>query len=302
LTAPAVALDRVHKAFGTATAVADLSLTVPRGAIHGVLGPNGAGKTTTLRIIAGILRPDAGRVSVLGDSDPTAIKRRLGYLPEEKGLYRKMRVVDLVRYFGELKGLSKRTALANALRLLDAFGLADRARDRCETLSKGMGQKVQIIGALIHEPELVVLDEPMSGLDPVNVDFVREIIIAQKRAGKTVLISTHVLEQAEQICDELTLVNRGRALLEGPLDALRARAGRTVVVDYQGDKAHFEGLPGVERVDAAGHCAELSLAVDADPDAILRALLQHLRITRFDVRAASLHEIFVRSVRADGAR
>jgi len=301
LTRPAVALDRIHKAFGAAVAVADLSLSVPSGAIHGVLGPNGAGKTTTLRIITGVLRPDSGTVSVLGESHPAAIKRRLGYLPEEKGLYRKMRVLDIVRYFGQLKGLAKDRAQANALRLLDSFGLADRARERCETLSKGMAQKVQIIGALIHEPELLVLDEPLSGLDPVTVEFVRQVIVEQKRAGRTVVISTHVMEQAEQICDELTLVSRGRALLEGSLDALRAQAGRTIVIDYEGDGAHLERLPGVERINDAGHRAELSLANGADPDAILRLLLPHLRITRFDVRAASLHEIFVRNVRADGA-
>ena len=302
MTRPAVALDRIRKAFGAAIAVADLSLVVPSGAIHGVLGPNGAGKTTTLRIMTGVLRPDSGRVCVLGAADPAAVKPRLGYLPEEKGLYRKMRVVELVRYFGQLKGLSKQRAQTRALQLLEAFGLADRARARCETLSKGMGQKVQLIGALIHEPDLLVLDEPLSGLDPVNVELVRHVIVEQKRAGRTVVISTHVMEQAEQICDEITLVNRGRALLEGSLDALRAQAGRTIVVDYEGDGARLERLPGVERINDAGHRAELSLARDADPDAILRALLPHLRITRFDLRAASLHEIFVRSVSADGAR
>jgi len=301
LTSPAVALDRVRKSFGEALAVADLSLAVPYGAIYGVLGPNGAGKTTTLRIIAGILRPDSGALSVLGETDPAAIKRRLGYLPEEKGLYRKMRVADLVRYFGELKGLDARAARASTSRLLEAFGLADRARDRCETLSKGMGQKVQIAAALVHSPELLVLDEPLSGLDPVNVELVRDVILAQKRAGKTVLISTHVMEQAEQICDELTLVNRGRALLEGPLERLRASASRTIVIDYEGDGACLQSLPGVERVNDAGRRAELSLAPDADPDAILRALIGRLRISRFDTRAASLHEIFVRSVRADSA-
>jgi ABC-2 type transport system ATP-binding protein len=293
----AVALEEVRKGFAHVTAVDGISATVPRGSIYGVLGPNGAGKTTTLRMIVGILRPDTGRVTVLGETDPAAIKRRLGYLPEEKGLYKKMRLVELVSYFGRLKGMSRLEARTEAEAMLERFGLADRRRERCETLSKGMGQKVQIIATLIHRPELIVLDEPFSGLDPVNVELVRELILAQKQANRTVLISTHVMEQAEQICDALMLINRGRKVLDGTLSDIRTGAEATLILDYDGDGSVLRTLPGVTRVNDAGRHAELSLARDADTDAILSALVGRLHVRRFDTREASLHEIFVRTVR-----
>jgi ABC-2 type transport system ATP-binding protein len=297
----AVVLDEVRKTFAHVTAVAGLSARVPRGSIFGVLGPNGAGKTTTLRMIVGILRPDAGHLSVLGETDPAAIKRRLGYLPEEKGLYKKMRVLELVTYFGRLKGMSRADARREADAALQRFGMGERRRERCENLSKGLAQKVQIIGTLLHRPELVVLDEPFSGLDPVNVELVRDVILEQKRANRTVLISTHVMEQAEQICDALMLVNRGRMLLGGTLGDVRARAQATVLIDYEGDGAALQNLPGVTRVNDAGRHAELSLEPGADTNAILAALVGRLHIRRFDTREASLHEIFVRAVRADDA-
>jgi len=301
VTEPAVVLDQVRKTFANVTAVDGVSLRVPSGTVWGVLGPNGAGKTTTLRMIVGILRPDTGSVSVLGESSPAAIKRRLGYLPEEKGLYRKMRVDEFVAYLGRLKGMSRTDARRESQSLLETFGLADWRREKCDSLSKGMGQKVQIIGTLIHRPELLVLDEPFSGLDPVNVELVRDLILAQKQASRTVLISTHVMEQAEQICDGLMLINHGRAAVEGDLATIRARAEATIVVDYEGDGSILKTLPGVARVNDAGRHAELSLLPGADPDAILAALVGRIRIRRFDTREASLHEIFVRSVKGDHA-
>jgi ABC-2 type transport system ATP-binding protein len=301
VTEAAVVLADVRKTFAHVAAVAGISAEVPRGSIYGVLGPNGAGKTTTLRMIVGILRPDSGRVVVLDETDPAAIKRRLGYLPEEKGLYKKMRVEELVVYFGRLKHMTRADAKREAAAALERFGLSDWRRERCESLSKGMGQKVQIIGTLLHGPELIVLDEPFSGLDPVNVELVRDVILEQKRANRTVLISTHVMEQAEQICDALMLINHGRKLIDGSLGDVRARAEGTLVIDYEGDGAVLQGLPGVTRVNDAGRHAELSLAHDADTDAILAALVGRLHIRRFDTRESSLHEIFVRAVRADDA-
>ncbi len=298
----AVALHDVSKRFAHVTAVNHLSFDVRQGAVYGILGPNGAGKTTTIRMLVGILRPDSGTVRVLDSSDPARIKSRLGYLPEEKGLYKKMRVLDLVAYFGRLKGMNRTDAYARGRRLLDEFELQRWHDQKCESLSKGMGQKVQIVATLIHDPELIVLDEPFSGLDPVNVELVRSIVLGLRQRNRTMLLSTHVMEQAEQICDGLILINRGRKLLDGALTDVRRTAQRTISIDYDGDGAWLKNLPGVARVNDAGRHAELSLTASADPQAILVCLVNHLSIRRFDTREASLHEVFIRAVGDDSGR
>lgn len=298
----AVALDDVSKTFAHVVAVNHLSLSVPRGVVYGILGPNGAGKTTTIRMLVGILRPDSGEVRVLDSNDPARIKARLGYLPEEKGLYKKMRVLDLVAYFGRLKGMTRAAAYSRGRSLLDEFDLGDWHDQKCESLSKGMGQKVQIVATLIHDPELIVLDEPFSGLDPVNVELVRNIVLAQRSRNRTVLLSTHVMEQAQQICDGLILINHGRKLFDGTLSDIRRSAERTISIDYDGDGAILKDLPGVGRVNDAGRHAELSLNADADDQAILASLVNRLTIRAFDTREASLHEIFVRAVGDDSGR
>ena len=298
----AVALDDVSKTFAHVVAVNHLSLSVPRGVVYGILGPTGAGKTTTIRMLVGILRPDSGRVRVLDSNDPAQIKPRLGYLPEEKGLYKKMRVLDLVAYFGRLKGMTRAAAYSRGRSLLDEFDLGEWHDQKCESLSKGMGQKVQIVATLIHDPELIVLDEPFSGLDPVNVELVRNIVLAQRSRNRTVLLSTHVMEQAQQICDGLILINHGRKLFDGTLSDIRRSSERTISIDYDGDGAILKDLPGVRRVNDAGRHAELSLNADADDQAILASLVGRLTIRRFDTREASLHEIFVRAVGDDSGR
>jgi ABC-2 type transport system ATP-binding protein len=298
----AVALEDVTKAFAHVVAVDHLSASVPRGVVYGVLGPNGAGKTTTIRMLVGILRPDSGSVRVLDSNEPALVKTRLGYLPEEKGLYKKMRVLDLVAYFGRLKGMTRAAAYSHGRRLLDEFDLGDWHDQKCESLSKGMGQKVQIVATLIHDPELIVLDEPFSGLDPVNVELVRNIVLAQRARNRTVLLSTHVMEQAEQICDGLILINHGRKLFDGTLSDIHRSSERTISIDYDGDGAFLKDLPGVGRVNDAGRHAELSLRADADDQAILASLVNRLTIRRFDTREASLHEIFVRAVGENNGR
>ena len=289
----------VSRSFGDVQAVQDLSLEVPQGTIFGLIGPNGAGKTTTIRILMGILAADQGSINVLGESDPRQIKSRLGYLPEEKGLYKKMQVGELVGWFGQLKGMSRRDATDSARKLLAEFDLEDRWRDKCDSLSKGMGQKVQIAATLVHDPELVVLDEPFSGLDPINVEMVRDAMLALKARGRTVILSTHIMEQAEQICDGLALINRGKVVLDGTLGELTG-SGDTLTVEYEGSGADFGALPGVGRVNDAGNVAELSLAPDADAQAILRALVDRVIVRRFDTTTTSLHEVFVRAVRERG--
>lgn len=293
----AIELEGVEKRFGAKVAVNGLSLAVPRGCIYGFLGPNGAGKTTTLRMIIGIFYPDAGRISVLGQSDPASVKERIGYLPEERGLYEKMRVQDLMTYFGQLKGMSTGSARKRALELLQRYGLGEWADKKCQALSKGMAQKAQILATLIHEPELIILDEPFSGLDPLNRDLMRDLILQLKREGRSVVFSTHIMEQAEQICDRVLLINDGRKILDGELSEVRSRAGKEIRLDYDGDGDFLHSLPGVTRVNDSGKQADLFMEENADPQEVLAALVAaRVRVRRFDLRELSLHEIFIRAV------
>ena len=297
----AVELEGVEKRFGAKVAVDGLSLEVPRGCIYGFLGPNGAGKTTTLRMIVGIFYPDAGRLSVLGQSDPASVKERIGYLPEERGLYEKMRVRDLMTYFGQLKGMETGLARKRASELLQRFGLGESADKKCQALSKGMAQKAQILATLIHEPELIILDEPFSGLDPLNRDLMRDLILQLKREGRSVIFSTHIMEQAEQICDRVLLIDDGRKILDGELSAVRSSAGKEIRLDYDGDGDFLHDLPGVARGNDSGKQAELFMEEDADPQAVLAALVAaRVRVRRFDLRELSLHEIFIRAVGGGG--
>jgi len=288
-------LDNVSKSFGSNIAVNSVSANISEGSIYGFLGPNGAGKTTTIRMVMSILYPDSGNIQVLGHS-PERVKDRLGYLPEEKGLYKKMKTAELVAYFGRLKGMKRHEARHRAHELLERFGLAQCADDRCDTLSKGMGQKVQIITTLIHDPELVILDEPFSGLDPINVETVRAVILDLKRAGKTVIFSTHVMEQAEQICDSILLINRGRKILDGTLSEVKRGAHESISLEYDGAPVDFHRIPGVIRVNDMGRAAELSLGEGADGHTIMRGLIDKMDIRKFSINEPSLHEIFIRTV------
>lgn len=292
----AIIVDSVTKAFGENVAVSDVSLRVPSGCVYGFLGPNGAGKTTLIRMILAILYPDSGSIGVLGHETAEGIRGSIGYLPEERGLYPKMRAADYLAYVGTLKGLSRRQAAERASAMMAEFGLADVERRKCEALSKGMAQKLQILATFIHDPELVILDEPFSGLDPVNVDLVRDAVLGMKRDGKTVIFSTHMMEQAEQLCDRIVLVHKGRKVLDGSLAEVREAQEHVILIDYDGDGAALHGLPGVSGVHDAGKRAELTLADDADTQVILRELVRRLEIETFAVRRPSLHEVFVRTV------
>ena len=297
----ALIVDKVHKRFGEKVAVDGLSLEVDSGCIYGFLGPNGAGKTTTIRMVIGIFYPDAGRIQVLGHADPAAVKQRLGYLPEERGLYDKMRLGELMSYYGELKGMARHDAVRAATELLGRFGLGASMDKKCNTLSKGMAQKVQILATLLHEPDLVILDEPFSGLDPVNRDLMRDLILELKQQGKTVLFSTHIMEQAEQICDHVVLIDNGRKLIDGTLSDVRSSGGASIRLDYDGDGTGLSALPGVERVNDSGKHAELFLHADGDSQAVLAAILQRgLRVRRFDLTESSLHEVFIGAVKGLG--
>jgi ABC-2 type transport system ATP-binding protein len=292
----ALVLEGVTKRFGSFTAVDNLSLRIPKGSIYGFLGPNGAGKTTTIRMIMSIFYPDQGTIRILDHPNAEEVKDRLGYLPEEKGLYKKMKAAELVAYFGTLKGMASGEAKVRARELLTRYGLGEWVDKRCEALSKGMGQKVQLMCTLIHDPELVILDEPFSGLDPVNVELMRDVILQMKRDGKTVIFSTHVMEQAEQICDYIFLIDKGKKVLDGTLASVKSGGPRGIQIDYEGDGAVLRTLPGVQRINDAGKTAELFLENGRDPQELLVQLAGKLRIRRFDLRDPSLHEIFIRAV------
>ena len=299
MTEPALRLTGVTKRFGDVTAVDDLSMSIERGTICGFLGQNGAGKTTTIRMIMSIFYPDEGEIRVLGHHNAEAVKDRLGFLPEERGLYKKMKVGDVLTYFGRLKGMEAADARRRARELLTRFGLGEWVDKPCDALSKGMGQKVQLLATFIHGPDLVILDEPFSGLDPVNADLMREVILDMKREGRTVIFSTHVMEHAEKICDTIVIIHKGKKVLDGPLAAVRTAGGHGILLDYDGDGAVLRGLPGVARLNDSGKQAEIFLEPGADPQSVLAALVGRLSIRRFDLREPSLHEIFVRAVGGD---
>ena len=304
----ALVLDGVTKRYGAHVAVRDVALAVPAGTVYGILGPNGAGKSTTLRVALGILARDAGRIELLG-ADPAldrAVLRRVGYLPEERGLYRKMRVLDAIVFFARLKGVGRTAARRAALDWLERMGLAAWRNARVETLSKGMQQKVQFITAVIHEPDLLVLDEPHAGLDPVNQELLRQTILDAARQGRTVILSTHLMEQAEQLCDAVCIIARGRKVLDGPIRELRrAHRGHRYAVEFDAPAPEaerlFERRSGVLRATRRGpERWEIELAPDTPTGELLAALARlPTPLHRFERIEPSLHEIFVAHVRDD---
>jgi len=290
----ALLIDNVCKSFGDVRAVDELSVSVPTGCIYGFLGPNGAGKTTTLRMIMDILRPDSGRIDVLGGGSGGAAKERIGYMPEERGLYRKMTVAKALAYFGEIKGLSSGQALRRAPQWLERMDLSDWADKKVEELSRGMHQKLQFAVTCINAPDLLILDEPFSGLDPVNLDLLKDIILAMRSDGKTVVFSTHVMHEAERLCEYILLINEGRAVLNGTLDEIRSqRSTHAVSAELQGDTSFVEALPMVRTVQRDGNRMNVELAEDADPQEFLQAIVSRTKVLAFEVKVPSLHEIFV---------
>ena len=298
----AIELERVCKSFGAVRAVDELSVRVPTGCVYGFLGPNGAGKTTTLRMIMDIIRPDEGLVRLFGAGDSAPARQRVGYMPEERGLYRKMTASKVLAYFGALKGLTNDQLRECVPRWLARMALAEHADKKVEELSRGMHQKLQFAVTVINDPELVILDEPFSGLDPVNQDALREIINQMRAEGKTVLFSTHVMHEAEQLCDFIVLINRGKVVVDGRLDTIRAgHESHTISVELEGDSRFVRALPMVREVKCQGRRLEIRLTDAADPQDLLRLLVARSRLRVFEIKQPSLHEIFVRLVGADHA-
>jgi ABC-2 type transport system ATP-binding protein len=295
----AVHLEHVTKTFGNHVAVDDLSLAVPPGTVYGFIGPNGSGKTTTLRMIMHILHPDRGAITVLGKNTFEAANDRVGYLPEERGLYRQMKVRDLLRFYAELKGFRDCGPAIDAW--LDRLGLAAWAHKKVQALSKGMSQKVQFIATVVARPELVLLDEPFSGLDPVNAEVLRDAVLALKREGTTVIFSTHDMGVAEEMCDFLFMIYKGKKVLDGTLEAIQEAYGSdTVRVRLEGDAVNLDGLPGVAAVRDLGKLQEFRMERGADPQRLLAALMQRGRVVHFEQTRPSLHDIFVRIARPQG--
>jgi ABC-2 type transport system ATP-binding protein len=289
----AVELCGVTKSFGNHVAVNELSLAVPRGSVYGFIGPNGSGKTTTLRMIMNIFYPDRGAIRVLGEEVHGAWTDRIGYLPEERGLYKKMKVRDVLRFYGRLK--NGKHLDGEIRRWLERLDLGKWADKRVETLSKGMAQKVQFISAVITRPELVILDEPFSGLDPVNAEVLKDAVLELQRGGATVIFSTHDMNTAEKMCDFIFMIFRGNKVLDGTLDSIQDQYGNdTIRVRIDGDRSVLQSLPGVERVNDYGQLQELRLAEGADPQAILQGILGRAAIQQFEITRPSLHDIFVR--------
>ena len=295
--APLLSLRRVCKSYGEKRAAHNISLEIPRGSIYGFLGPNGAGKTTTIRSIMNIILPDSGDITLAGRPLDLSMRDRIGYLPEERGLYRKMKCLDQLVYLARLKSVPRAEARVRARRWLDRMGLEDYADRKVDNLSKGMQQKIQFAATFISEPDLVILDEVFSGLDPLNIELLREMIVEQKQRGTTILFSTHMLAEAERICDAICLIEGGEVILDGSMPTVRAAFPLgSVRVAWAGEQAPPPDLPGVLNSEFHEGSWRLTLAEGADPQALLPRLLAAGPLTLFAANRPSLNEIFLAAV------
>jgi ABC-2 type transport system ATP-binding protein len=303
--APAIALRGVTKTFGATTAVDHLDLEVPTGALYGFIGPNGAGKTTTIRMLMAILFPDSGRLEVLGHGSALEAKDKIGYLPEERGVYKNMGVGAYLKFIARLKGVPEAEIKPRIERLLARVELPDAAGRKCEELSKGMRQKIQFAVAIINEPELLILDEPFGGLDPVNMRLLRDQIVAEHERGATILFSTHVMPQAEEICDHIVMMHEGRKVLDDPIRAIRGQydTGMVVVEPLvaDADSAPLAAIAGVESARRRGAQIELCLAEGTDPARVMQAAAAALPLARIELSRPRLEDVFVRLVAGDSA-
>ncbi|MFT4588402.1 MAG: ABC-2 type transport system ATP-binding protein [Limisphaerales bacterium] len=308
----ALELKNVDKYYGDFHAVKDVSLSIPTGSIYGFLGPNGAGKTTIIRMILELLRPTSGEVTVLGESSALKVRNRIGYLPEEKGLYKKMKAWSIIAYFATLKGMSRKAAKIRAFELLEKYGLKDFANAKTDALSKGMGQKVQVLASIAHDPDFVILDEPFSGLDPVNQEVMEDIIRDMASRQRTIIFSTHVMQHAERICDRILLMAKGSKVFDGTIAEAKQTLPRRVRLessDSVDQLRELEGVLGVEALNVqngakpgaeAAKRWELRIAEKADPQSILQeCFTRGIRLRSFELSDPSLHEVFVHLVGPD---
>ena len=294
-------LDRISKSFGNFSAVRELSFDIQPGQIYGLLGPNGAGKTTTIRMIMDIIMPDEGQIRIFDQPNSMKILSRVGYLPEERGLYQKMKIHDVLKFFGELKGMNKAKLSEEIPRWLETFELTDWRNKKVESLSRGMQQKLQFIATILHRPSLIILDEPFTGLDPINTALVKDVILELQAEGATIIFSTHLMEQVEKLCDSICLINKGRRVLHGELRDIKRRYGRDrIQMEYSGNSDFLKTTGLVDQLDDYGNYVEIRLASDANPQDLLKAVSSEADIFRFEIVEPSLNEIFIEVVKKEG--
>ena len=293
----ALEIEGISKKFGDFHAVKKLSFMIPSGTIYGLLGPNGAGKTTTIRMVMNIIIPDEGSIKVLNRRMDEEMKERVGYLPEDRGLYPKMKVGELLLFLSEIKGLKGSDARKEIDFWLERFDLSDWKSKKVEELSRGMQQKLQFIVTVIHEPELIILDEPFSGLDPVNTKLFKDIMLEMKKKGRTIVFSTHRMEQVEMICDNICLINKAERVLEGNLSQIKKQYGKnTVILDYDGEADFIKNFPEIEKIDDYGKFMEIKLKETSSPQDLLPKLVGKISINKFEVKEPTLNAIFIEKV------
>ena len=297
-----VQVENVSKDFGNFKAVDDVSFNIEEGSVYGLLGPNGAGKTTTIRMIMDIIAPDSGMITFSGGQQSSNYADQIGYLPEERGLYRKMKVRDVILFMAELRGMNRADAVHEIERWLQKMDLTEWENKKIEDLSKGMAQKIQFIATVIHKPELIILDEPFSGLDPINMTLLKDLMLELNAAGATIILSTHIMEQAERLCEKICLINAGKIVLEGDLREIKKSFGRgSVEIEYSGSADLIKNSRFVERFNDFGQYVEVKLRAPEHHGALLRELVEaSVDITRFELMEPTLHEIFVQSVKGEG--
>jgi ABC-2 type transport system ATP-binding protein len=290
----ALELRDVSKSYDQFVAVGHLSLNIPKGSVYGLLGPNGAGKTSSLRMMIGITLPDSGEVRIFGQAFQREHLKRIGYLPEERGFYKRMKLGEHLVLLAELQGVPANEARRRAIEWCNRLQLSEWFDKKVEELSKGMQQKAQFIASILHDPELLILDEPFSGLDPANAVVLKDVLLELKKAGKTILFSTHRMDTVERLCDAICLVNRGRSVLEGDLRSIKSRYGKNnVQMEYEGDGAFLQSSELVQSFNNYGNYVELKLRPGADVQMLLQSAINKVRLNKFEVVEPSLEEIFI---------
>jgi ABC-2 type transport system ATP-binding protein len=299
---PVLNVNSINKKFGNHQAVSNVSFTVESGKIYGILGPNGAGKTTTIRMIMNIIAPDSGSITLFDQKMNESLKAKMGYLPEERGLYPKMKVLDHLVFLGKLNGLSQKRAKEASVYWLEKLDFIQHKDKTVEELSKGMQQKIQLIGALLHNPQLLILDEPFSGLDPVNAKLIKDILLTYKSSGKAIMLSTHMMDTAEKLCDEVLMINKGIKVLDGRLADIKKDYGHNSVhLEFDGNGSFIQSLEIVKKVNQYGNYMEVTLKDNVRANDLIKAVVDKVEVSKAAAKETTLNEIFIELAGGDGA-